>query len=80
MNNREFHIETSIGWRVLSNRNDGGRVIYDAGYWTSSYTDKEDAVRHSEKLDGQAFEVTSRFLYKGKQMVQFLGQTWELIM
>jgi len=75
----KYKVKTSIGWRVLSCRNDGGIIARDAGYWTSSYLNKEEAMHHADRVSGQCFEVTSRFLYKGNTLELFVGETWELL-
>ena len=71
---------SSISWRVLSYRNDGGREDIYAGYWTASYSDADHARAHAVKVQGHAFEVTTRFMYEDETILEFIGETWERLM
>ncbi len=68
-----FH--TSISWRVLSTHGSSN----SAGYWTSSYAHKQDAVQHADKLGGKAYEVTSEFMYQGTEIDVLVSETWRLL-
>ncbi len=69
-----FHI--NVSWRVLSTR----KGACDAGYWTSSYENKYDAVHHAGEMEGQAYEVTSEFMYEGTKLVGHVSETWRLLL
>lgn len=64
-----------VSWVVTSTR----EHCTDAGYWTSSYDCKEDAVRHADRMEANAYEVTDEFMWEDGKIVQHVSQTWRLL-
>ena len=63
-----------ISWRVISTRGDSAT---DAGYWTSSYLDREDAIEHAERMKvNTVYEVTDVFMWQDGKLVQHVSETW----
>ncbi len=70
--------ESMISWRVTSVRNE----CSDAGYWTASYMDRDEAIEHAECLEGKAYEVTQIHDWTRDPVTdvithcQFVYETW----
>ncbi len=78
----EVKFHTSTSWRVLSTR----EGCNSAGYWTSSYIEREDALSHQRRLleaEGggavDCFEVTSEFMYENNKIVARVSEKWRLL-
>ncbi len=70
--------EKSVSWRVLSTR---GSHMSDAGYWTSSYMDREDALEHAKSMKvTSVYEVTDKWLYEDDRPVQMVSETWSRLL
>ena len=79
---KRTEFKKSISWRVTSTRGE----FTDAGYWTSSYSNRANALEHAQTMKKSAakggvacYEVTDEFMYEDGKLVQHVSETWRLL-